>query len=82
MNKQPDDESTKDAAYIAQIKRVIARRGLGGLANDTKWEEFIVGIRALCAIGGARGWHPSYRFKLVNREPSDWTSIDGIICPT
>jgi hypothetical protein len=73
MSKQPIDESARTAARIAQIKRVIAQRGLTGLANDTKWNEFIVGIRTLFGMGGnAREWRPSYRFKMVDREPSEW----------
>jgi hypothetical protein len=72
MRQPPPDESARDAARIAQVKRVIQRRGLGGLANDTKWEEFIVGIRTLFGIGQDHAWHPSYRFKLVDGEPSGW----------
>lgn len=48
-----------------KIKRVIAERGLAGLANDTKWDEFVEAMRA-------RSWRPSYRFKCVDGPVSDW----------
>jgi hypothetical protein len=50
----------------AKLQRIIANRGLGGLANDTKWDEFISAIRA------RNGWRPSYRCKCVDGPPSDW----------
>jgi hypothetical protein len=50
----------------AKLKRVIADRGLCGLANDTKWNEFISGMRA------REGWRPSYRYKCIDGSPSSW----------
>jgi hypothetical protein len=41
-------------------------RGLCGLANDTKWDEFISGIRR------HEDWRPTYRFKCVDGRPSSW----------
>jgi hypothetical protein len=67
----PNAKSARTAQEREKVKRAIARRGLGGLANDTKWDEFITGMRALFP-GGRDGWRPSYRFKCVDGEPSGW----------
>lgn len=73
MTASSDEQKARHAERLAQIKRVIARRGLGGLANNTKWQEFIVGVRDMFGLGGgSRNWRPSYRFKFVDRDPSDW----------
>jgi hypothetical protein len=48
------------------VKRVIAQRGLCGLANDTKWDEFISAMR------GREGWTPRYRCKCIDGVPSYW----------
>jgi hypothetical protein len=49
-----------------KVQRVIAERGLCGLANDTKWDEFISEMRS------RKDWIPSYRFKCVDGKPSSW----------
>ena len=47
------------------MQRIVAERGLAGLASDTKWDEFIDAMRA-------RSWRPSYRSKCVNGFVSGW----------
>ena len=49
-----------------ELRRVVARRNLCGLANDTKWDEFITAIRT-CS-----DWKPSYRCKCIDGPPSEW----------
>ena len=48
-----------------KLQRIIAERGLGGLANDTKWNELITAMRS-------RNWRPSYRFKCIDGHASRW----------
>jgi hypothetical protein len=62
----PTAKSARSPEERAKVKRVIAERGLCGLANDTKWDELIAGIRA------REGWKPSYRFKCIDGPPSPW----------
>jgi hypothetical protein len=45
---------------------VIEDRGLCGLANDTKWDQFVTGMRERA------GWRPSYRYKCVDGPVSAW----------
>jgi hypothetical protein len=61
----PNSRSARSPEERLKIKRVVAARGLAGLANDTKWDEFISAMRA-------REWRPSFRFKCVDGPPSDW----------
>ena len=42
------------------MKRIVERRGFCGLANDTKWDEFINAMR------GRKGWRPKFRYKCVD----------------
>jgi hypothetical protein len=49
-----------------KLRRVVEERGLCGLANDTKWDEFITGVRA------HTDWRPSYRFKSIDGPVSGW----------
>jgi hypothetical protein len=67
----PTAKSARTAERRERIKRAVERQQLGGLANDTKWDEFIVGMRATFP-GGPQGWRPSHRFKCIDGEPSDW----------
>jgi hypothetical protein len=64
--KLPHAKSARTATDRAKIRRVIAERGLAGLANDTKWDAFIDAVRA------REGWRPSYRYKCVDGPPSSW----------
>ena len=52
--------------YKEKLRRVIAERGLAGLANHTKWNELIEAMRAL------PDWRPSYRYKNVEGYISRW----------
>lgn len=61
----PNAKSARSPKERAKIKRIVAERGLAGLASDTKWDEFIEAMRA-------RSWHPSYRFKCVDGPVSGW----------
>lgn len=53
-----------------KIKAVIARLGLCGLANDTKWDEFLAAMRPKAA--GRQSWRFSYRYKCVDGPPRPW----------
>jgi hypothetical protein len=62
----PNAKSARTLREREQVLRIVAERGLGGLANDTKWDELIAAIRA------RKAWRPSYRFKCVDGPPSRW----------
>jgi hypothetical protein len=47
-----------------KLRRIVVQRGLCGLANDTKWDEFIAAMRA------PRDWIPKYRCKCIDAPPS------------
>jgi|ERR1043165_8102081 hypothetical protein len=49
-----------------KVRLVIEQRNLCGLANDTKWDEFLNAMRARDT------WRPSYRHKCVDGIPSPW----------
>lgn len=66
MNWQPPSAKTGSADEREKLKRIIARRGLCGLANDTKWDELISAIRAFT------DWWPGYRYKCVDGPPMNW----------
>ena len=68
MNNQlPTAKAGHSPEEREKLRRVIAERGLCGLANDTKWDEFISAVRAR-----EGWWRPSYRFKSVAGPPSSW----------
>lgn len=62
----PTAKSARSPDERRKIQRIVAERGLCGLANDTKWDEFISGMRS------HEDWRPSYRFKCVDGRPSSW----------
>jgi hypothetical protein len=64
--KLPNAKSARPGDDHGKIKRLITQRALCGLANDTKWDEFIDAMRA------HEGWRPSYRCKCVDGSPSYW----------
>lgn len=65
----PRAKSAQSADERARLKRVVARRGLCGLANDTKWDEFIDAMRA------REGWRPKFRLKCIDAPAcSEWDS--------
>jgi hypothetical protein len=66
MNQSlPRSKSSETPNARQKFKRVVEELGLCGLANDTKWDEFISAMRV-------RPWHPSYRCKCVGGPVSDW----------
>lgn len=62
----PNAKSAASPEERSKLRRVVAARGLSGLANDTKWDEFISAIRA------REDWRPSYRYKCIDGLPSGW----------
>lgn len=62
----PNAKSAQTPGEHQKLRNVVSRRGLCGLANDTKWDEFIRAIRA------REQWRPSYRFKCIDGHPSSW----------
>lgn len=62
----PSAKSQTKSGEREKIRDFITRRNLCGLANDTKWDEFIEAMRL------REGWKPSYRFKCVDGPPSEW----------
>jgi hypothetical protein len=62
----PNAKSAADPYERAQVQRIISQRGLGGLANDTKWNELISAMRS------RKDWCPGYRFKCIDGPPSRW----------
>lgn len=61
----PTAKSSPSAGEREQVRRLIARSGLCGLANDTKWDELITAMRA-------SDWRPGYRWKCIDGLPSSW----------
>jgi len=61
----PNAKSARYPEERGKIKRMIAKHGLCGLANDTKWDEFVAAMRE-------QVWRPSYRFKCVDGLVSEW----------
>jgi hypothetical protein len=49
-----------------RLRRLVTERGLCGLANDTKWNEFISAMRA------RESWRPSFRWKGIAGSPTEW----------
>lgn len=65
MNNAPlADTGTSDEKE--KIRAIVARRGLSGAANNTKWNELISFMRQQDEL------RPSYRFKWVNGHISRW----------
>lgn len=62
----PTAKSARSPDVREKLRRVVVERGLGGLANDTKWDEFITAMRA------RNEWQPSYRYKCIDGPPSGW----------
>ncbi|HRJ48178.1 MAG TPA: hypothetical protein PKY38_12515 [Opitutaceae bacterium] len=60
----PPASSSPDPAD--KFRRLIARRGLAGLANHTKWQELFAVMRS------REGWWPSYRCKTVEDRILGW----------
>lgn len=62
----PSAKSAHSTDERPKLQRVIVERQLCGLANDTKWDEFISAMRA------RKDWRPSYRYKCIDGPPSGW----------
>src|SRR5687768_3519856 len=62
----PNAKSARAPNERDKLRRVISQRNLCGLANDTKWNEFIDAMRV------RSDWRPSYRFKCIDGPPSQW----------
>jgi hypothetical protein len=65
-NSLPTAKSSQSPDECDRLRRVVQQRELCGLANDTKWDEFISAMRA------RDGWRPSYRYKCIDGTPSHW----------
>jgi hypothetical protein len=65
-NSLPTAKSQTKPNERQRLRRVAERRGLCGLANNTKWDEFISAIR------GRGGWRPAYRYRCIDGPPSSW----------
>jgi hypothetical protein len=65
-NSLPGAKSAHSPDERENLKRVVGSRNLCGLANDTKWNEFITAMRS------RQGWRPRYRFKCIDGPPSSW----------
>ena len=65
-NSVPTAKSTPSPEERRNLKSIVAERGLVGLANDTKWDEFIYAIRA------RERWKPRYRYKRIDGPASSW----------
>jgi len=68
MKNLPMADATPKGFDSEKAMKVIFSRNLGGLANNTKWNELITAVRA------NEEWKPSYRTKSVNGYISDWDS--------
>ncbi len=62
----PNAKSAHSPDERIRLQRLASQRGLCGLANDTKWDEFIAAMRT------RTGWRPSYRYKCLDGPPSGW----------
>ena len=64
MNQWPTSNSARSPRERERLLRAVAERNLCGLANDTKWDEFLSSVR------GREDWRPSYRYKCIDGTPS------------
>jgi hypothetical protein len=62
----PTAKSARSPDDREKLRRIVVERNLRGLANDTKWDEFIEALRARAE------WRPSYRYKCIDGPPSGW----------
>jgi hypothetical protein len=62
----PTAKSARSPEECKKLRRIVVERNLCGLANDTKWDEFIEALRARAE------WRPSYRYKCIDGPPSGW----------
>lgn len=62
----PNAKSACSPDEREKLRRIVIERNLCGLANDTKWDEFVEAIRLRTE------WRPSYRYKCIDGPPSGW----------
>ena len=62
----PNAKSARSPGEREKLRRIVIERNLCGLANDTKWDEFVEAIRLRAE------WRPSYRYKCIDGPPSGW----------
>ncbi|MFI4859102.1 MAG: DUF6678 family protein, partial [Phycisphaerales bacterium JB063] len=62
-NAVPDYEK---GDVIARTRRLVMDRGWSSLASNTKWNQLITSMRK------QEDWRPSYRFKCIDGQPSQW----------
>jgi hypothetical protein len=62
----PTAKSASSPEDRDRLRRVVQQSRLCGLANDTKWNEFIDAMRA------REGWKPKFRCKCGDGIPSEW----------
>ena len=66
MDDLPQADAVPVGTDIEKLKRVISERSLGGLSNNTKWNELISSVRK------RHEWKPSYRSKYITGHISGW----------
>jgi len=68
MNNLPMADTAPKGFDFEKTMKIIFSRNLGGLANNTKWNDLITTVRA------NEEWKPSYRTKSVTGYISGWDS--------
>ena len=71
----PNAKSETKLNEREKLRRIIERRGLCGLANDTKWNELINAVREYGAS------IPAYRWKCVDGRPVGWETENSYHWP-
>ena len=66
MSPIPTAKSFSVIGEREKLQKMIIQRGLCGLANDTKWDEFLSAIRM------RTDWRPSFRFRCIDGVPVGW----------
>ncbi|MEM8952917.1 MAG: DUF6678 family protein [Verrucomicrobiota bacterium] len=68
-NAEPVYPSRPFVSEIPKLQRIIADRGLTGLANDAKWNELLAFMRNV----PREGWCPGYRYRCIDSDfVSEW----------
>jgi hypothetical protein len=65
----PTSKSAQSPDERGRLRQIVQQRQLCGLANDTKWDELIFGMRAKEDQGN---WTPDFRSKRIDGNPSQW----------
>ena len=64
---KPQAKSAPNQDVIERLRKIVAERGLCGLANNNKWDKLITFMR-----NKKKSWVPSYRFKCIDGVISHW----------